>query len=341
MSRILSQTHASSNPGMTASQLSCDAFQGNLVQQASNVNLLTSMTAASVAFSLGRFAATGLLSSTLGGGTLRASSWSLAFLGEVTTFRSVHNILEVHAASSQTFSSTALDLLLLKGAGLLCHPSHFITQHSLQATAMVGGSYLQEMLEIDSGNQGSISSRYAQAFATSIALEIGGRLTHQVTGSRLEAIQKNLSNRALMSSSIETNPSRRSLASMASNERIPELQAVFNKEPNDITREDLEVLFAHSDNVAALSLIGEVAGLNVGRFLERLILTRPDLFEVRHFLSTKNNCHFQDGPFLATLQKVLTERLKAEGLEDVAIEERLDLQPYIFGNTRRPLRQFW
>lgn len=186
---------SSSPPSLSQAQIGIDSLQSGFVNQATNLNFLTAMTAASGAFSLGRVLGASLFSSVLGGVTLRAASWSVGFLGEVAIFRRVNQALNPETESwsdSRSFMATAADFLLLKGAGVLLGGNPYLVRLSGQATAMVAGEYVGEVSGLRESTERNFAERYANALATGVAMEIGGHLIRISTGTRFQMFEESL-----------------------------------------------------------------------------------------------------------------------------------------------------
>ncbi len=180
---------------VTSNQIHLDSLQTNFARQASDLSVLTSMGVSSAAFSLGRTLAHSLFTGLLNRSALSATAWSLAFMAEVTAFRATNRAFHPEAAPCfdlQSFSSTAMDFLMIKGAGTLLGNSPFVIRQSVQALAMVGGEYAAEALRLRENSQKHFSARYANALATTIALEAGGHFSRRIFGGCFETFQRNL-----------------------------------------------------------------------------------------------------------------------------------------------------
>lgn len=174
---------------LSTSQLHVNALESGVASTASNGRLLTSITLASGAFSLARTAATALFSNFLGGLALRAAAGSVGFMAEVLAFRGSDQVLHGRSESflnRQGLASTAMDFLLLKGAGAMVGNSPYVMRHAAQGLAMGVGESLRD------SRSGNFSEKWAHGFAMSVAMEAGGNFRRLVNGGRIESLQRNL-----------------------------------------------------------------------------------------------------------------------------------------------------
>lgn len=183
---------------ISCNQLSMDALQTGFSQQATDLSFLTAMTAGSGAFALGRTLGTALFSHGLGAVSLNAAAWSFGFLCEVTAFRGVNQILNPaaeHCFEAASFTATAADFLMLKGAGTLLRNNSYLLRQMGQASAMLAGESVGEQLGLREANRQDFSAKFVNALVTGFAMEMGSHASHIASGGRVEAVQRNLAER--------------------------------------------------------------------------------------------------------------------------------------------------
>jgi len=172
-----------------------DALVQGFSAEATNFQSLAAISTGSLAFSGLRSLASPLLSTFLRSpGLLNAAAWSSALVGEVAVFRATHQALSRPGQSEswhegRAFAGTLLDFALLKGFSHYLQAQGFVWRHGVSASAMLAGQYAREATHLSEASGEAFSQRFAQALASSVALEAGGRLSHSATGGRLQQVQ--------------------------------------------------------------------------------------------------------------------------------------------------------
>gem|GEM_PF-5172390 len=190
----------------SSSQIQMDSLIGGFSAQAGDLRSLIAMSAGSLGFSLTRSLASPLLS-TLFRSTfvIRASSWGVALLGEVTAFRSMSHLLNAPLGENvsgrmaegggifgKEWLGTLTDFLCLKGVGHFLSGENILLRQLSQSLGMVAGEISTERLHLREQTNQSLSQRFIHASVMSLAMEAGMELAARLTGGRLQYLQQGL-----------------------------------------------------------------------------------------------------------------------------------------------------
>lgn len=171
-------------------QTRLDASSSLILEDCFNLQQVSSMTAGSFAFSF--FNSFSILP--------RFLSLSAALLGEVTLYRATRQAFS-HINSdfsaedcfdAKGFLSDALSFSCLKGMRSLLQSSAFLPRHFISALSLSFTDSASQSLGFLEKNEETFLESFAQAFASSCALESSMHLFHGISGSKLQSLERRM-----------------------------------------------------------------------------------------------------------------------------------------------------
>lgn len=257
MLRVMRQVNSSSSlvrtiPVFSNDQLRSDAMVSVLGESMSKPAHVLPMSVASLSSQIFK-----LTSLSLGLG--RWISQAIALLGEAAVFRasswavSLRNPRD-NLLDAQSYGRTVLDLGIFKMLHGLLPAQNIVLRNGVQATGMLAAEEVAYAVTPDPvrGDGRGIASRFAQAFATSLEMEVGLGFAGLASGHRMEMLRKSVEYTATVIAeggrfgASDRSSSEHEILSMHSPYRIGELKEILNPSALHARLLDLERLEARS-----------------------------------------------------------------------------------------------
>lgn len=166
--------------------LAFDSILSSAGQQASDAGNLLALSLGSSTFSLLKNITQSCLP--------RLASHAFALIGEVAAYRAARQALSASGQCEswrdwKSFTSTTLDFCLMKGVFQVFRAENYLLRHFISSSAMLGAEFAREEVGLSEKNNDALLQRFTSAFASSVALEMGGKFTHTASGHVFQRLQ--------------------------------------------------------------------------------------------------------------------------------------------------------